>query len=171
MSSPAALMASSAFATEFCRCSPPSTTRSGLPNFSLSICFWKPAASFLRSATTISLTASQAANLRKVCTRMGVPCSSKNCLLLLLGPPETADIRVPSPAAGMITTTFIRAAEYKWRGGGNTNREKVGGCRQDHPPVLYCPPDQGLRPAWRDLRFAAPEFTAGELQIPRLRSG
>ena len=30
-----------------------------------------------------------AANLRKVCTRMGVPCSSKNCLLLLFGPPES----------------------------------------------------------------------------------
>jgi hypothetical protein len=53
-----------------------------------------------------------AENLRRVCTRMGIPPSSVNCfdgadfLLLALG---TGAIRVPSPAAGMIAMTFIGA--------------------------------------------------------------
>ena len=38
---------------------------------------------------------------------MGVPSSSKNCLLLLFAAAPALDMRVPNPAAGMMTMTFM----------------------------------------------------------------
>ena len=77
-----------------------------------------PAISFSRRAIQISLTASTAANLRSVWMRIGVPPSSVNCLeggdffCLPLAPTGIGAMRVPSPAAGMITTTFIAGCKY-----------------------------------------------------------
>src|SRR6266536_6382320 len=56
----------------------------------------------------ISLTSELFANCRRVCTRTGTPSSSRNCLLAV-GFAATEAIRVPKPAAGIMTLTFMRA--------------------------------------------------------------
>ena len=68
-----------------------------------------------RTATTMSVTSGEATNFRTVCTRMGAPSSSMNCLRLVpvvsagtAGTPRC--IRVPSPAAGRMTAVFTRSA-------------------------------------------------------------
>ena len=64
------------------------------------------------TAENIVQTAGTAANLRRVWTRMGTPSSSLNCLLgdfLLDFAVEGEAMRVPSPAAWLMTKTFIRA--------------------------------------------------------------
>jgi len=65
--------------------------------------------SFLRSATQISATCGLA-NLRRVWMSIGVPSSSANCFdgvdffVFALG---AKAMRVPRPAAGIMTTTFM----------------------------------------------------------------
>src|SRR5581483_10818542 len=61
-----------------------------------------------RSATTISATRGELRNLRMVWMRIGDPFSSINCFLLT--PSFSGDLRpmrVPRPAAGMMTDTFM----------------------------------------------------------------
>src|SRR5579871_3899780 len=59
-----------------------------------------------RSATTISVTEGQIRNLRMVWIRIGAPSSSMNCLRLV--PDFSRPMRVPNPAAGRMTETFMR---------------------------------------------------------------
>ena len=98
-----------AFSTDSCRLSPPSTRRTGLPNFSSRSSSRTHSISSARSATTISDTAGVEANFRMVCSRIGDPSSSMNCLRLVPAFSGTArPMRVPSPAAGRMTVTFIQ---------------------------------------------------------------
>src|SRR5713101_614221 len=121
MSSSAAETALSAFATDCWRCSPPATSSTFFfftTSFaSVSNRARKPAISLALSATQISVTASTAANLRSVCMRIGSPPKSVNCLdgadfLPLSCALGTGAMRVPRPAAGMITTTFMAGCNY-----------------------------------------------------------
>ena len=63
----------------------------------------------------ISYTSGVAANLRRVWTRMGTPPNSLNCLVgtfFLALVAEGDAMRVPNPAAGIITKTFIGGDQY-----------------------------------------------------------
>src|ERR1051325_346091 len=76
-----------------------------------------------RKAKYISRTCDTDANLRSVWMRIGTPSNSVNCLeaegvtRALLA----AAIRVPRPAAGMITITLIAGLKYTRLGGGTAN--------------------------------------------------
>src|SRR5262249_23694718 len=70
--------------------------------------------SSLRTATTISPTRSEAMNFRTVWIRIGEPSSSMNCLRLVPAcAAELFPIRVPKPAAGSMTATFMRLRFYR----------------------------------------------------------
>ena len=64
----------------------------------------------------ISYTSGQATNFRNVWIRIGMPPSSLNCLegaLFLVFAADVGPMRVPNPAAGTITKTFIEGVQYK----------------------------------------------------------
>src|SRR5580693_1278139 len=120
-SSAAAVAAFSAFSTDCWRCSPPTTSSTFFFRTSLALLSSRsrnPAISLSRRAIQISLTASMAANLRRVWTIIGVPPSSVNCFegsalfCLPIAPTGIGPMRVPRPAAGMITNTFIAGSKY-----------------------------------------------------------
>src|SRR5580693_5149245 len=117
--SAAAATAFSAFSTDCWRCSPPTTSSTFFfkTSFSLESRVRKPSISLSRRATQISLTLSTPANFRSVWRRIGVPPNSVNCFeggafRFPLAPTGMGAMRVPSPAAGMITTTFIAGSKY-----------------------------------------------------------
>src|ERR1700683_1303536 len=127
----AAATAFSAFPTDCWRCSPPTTSSIfffrtslfGTSRASIPSRARNPAISPSRRAIQISFTTLTAANLRSVWMRIGVPPSSVNCLegdalRLPLAPTGTGTMRVPRPAAGMITTTFIAGSKYTGGGQG-----------------------------------------------------
>ena len=100
----------SAFSTDCCRLSPPSTTLAGFASFSFCSSSSTHSRSSARTASTISDTRSQRANFRTVCRNIGDPSSSMNCFRLTPAfSGEDRPMRVPSPAAGRITATFIMA--------------------------------------------------------------
>src|SRR5579883_1006929 len=104
----------SAFSTDSCRLSPPSTTRTLPDGNSLARMALTQSRSSGRTATTISATRSEAANLRTVWIRIGEPSSSMNCLRLV--PAFSADpfpMRVPRPAAGNMTAIRIDLRFYR----------------------------------------------------------
>ena len=116
-----AATAFSAFSTDCWRCSPPTTSSTFFLRMSFASLWSRArnsAISVSRKAIQISLTASTSANLRNVWIRIGVPPSSENCLeggaffCLTLAPADIGAMRVPRPAAGMITTTFIAGSKY-----------------------------------------------------------
>src|SRR5579884_134413 len=99
-------MVARAFSTDCWRVSPPSTMRTGLEGCSWWMSPRAQSMSSARRATTISETGAQARNLRIVWMRIGAPSRSMNCLRLV--PAFSRPIRVPRPAAGRITETFMR---------------------------------------------------------------
>ena len=100
------LMVASAFSTDCCRESPPSTTCTGFCGTLIMDQAARPIHIFGAKSDHDFTTDGQCRNLRMVWIRMGAPSSSMNCLRLV--PDFSRPMRVPKPAAGRMTETFMR---------------------------------------------------------------
>src|SRR5574340_524574 len=121
--------------TDSCRWSPPRTTQTLPPGTSHSSRAATHSRSSGRTATTMSSTRAQPANFRTVCTRMGEPSSSMNCLRLVPAVSgEKRPIRVPRPAAGKITAIFMDLRFY--RGSRLLGSNRLGGRIGTPRPVV-----------------------------------